>query len=54
MDDTEIKDTLQRLAHAVVRNEIVNEYFMTQERPATVGSRGGQATARHRLGAAFP
>ncbi len=35
MTDSEIENTLQRLAHAVVRNEIVGEHFMTQERPAT-------------------
>ncbi len=42
MNETEIKDTLQRLAHAVVRNEIVNEYFLRQERPATVDEIGAQ------------
>ncbi len=41
MDD-DVKDTLQRLAHAVVRNEIVNEYFLTQERPATVDALGAK------------
>ncbi len=40
MNETEIRDTLQRLAHAVVRNEVVNEYFMTQERPATADEIG--------------
>ncbi len=42
MNETEIRDTLQRLAHAVVRNEVVNEYFMTQERPATVDEIGAK------------
>ncbi len=42
MNETEIKDTLQRLAHAVVRNEIVSEHFMTQERPATVDEIGAK------------
>ncbi len=41
MDD-DVKDTLQLLAHAVVRNEIVNEHFMTQERPATVDEIGAK------------
>ncbi len=42
MNDSEVKDTLQRLAHAVVRNEIVNEYFLRQERPATVDEIGAK------------
>jgi hypothetical protein len=35
MDDTELRNTLQRLAHYVVRNEIVYEYFLTQALPVT-------------------
>ena len=35
MDDTELRNTLQRLAHYVVRNEIVCEYFLTQALPVT-------------------
>ncbi len=42
MNDSKVKDTLQRLAHAVVRNEIVNEYFLRQERPATVDEIGAK------------
>ncbi len=42
MNDSKVKDTLQRLAHAVVRNEIVSEHFMTQERPATVDEIGSK------------
>ncbi len=36
MTDSEIKDTLQLLARIVITNEVVNEYFLRQERPATV------------------
>ncbi len=42
MNETEIKDTLQLLARIVVRNEIVNEYFLRQERPATVDALGAK------------
>ncbi len=42
MNDNEVKETLQQLAHAVVRNEIVSEHFMTQELPATVDEIGAK------------
>ncbi len=42
MNETEIKDTLQLLARIVVTNEIVNEYFLRQERPATVDEIGAK------------
>jgi hypothetical protein len=35
MDDTELRNTLQRLAYYVVRNEVVCEYFLTQALPVT-------------------
>lgn len=36
MNDTETKDTLQRLARTVVANEVVTEHFLRQGRPATL------------------
>ena len=35
MNEDELKDTLQLLAHYLVRNEIVCERLLTQESPAS-------------------
>jgi hypothetical protein len=40
MDEQLLRKTLQGLAHVVVRNELVTEYFLTQRLPVPIDDIG--------------